>query len=999
MTNETNPAPRAYQGVMISSTFTDLEQHRQALIRAIKAQGLTDVAMENDSAKSDIDVLDSSLQMVRDSAAYVGVISRKYGQIPKDPGRNPANLSLTELEFDEAQRLKRPVLLLIMGDKHSVTEADVELDAEKRTKLAAFRERAKKMRPDSDVHRVYATFSSLEDFKDHLGPSVAGLKRHVDEQVGRSPEKDSPVAPPSAPSTIPMPTPPAFYAEPPYLGSHTFVGRRAELERLSDWALPTDPHPILLFEAIGGTGKSMLTWEWVTNQAPTVRADWAGRFWYSFYEKGAHLADFCRYALAYITGESLDTFKKMKTLELGERLRHHLQIRPWLFVLDGLERVLVAYHRIDAAQLADEEAGTSDAIGKRDPCSAIRPEDDDLLRILAACKPSKLLVTSRLLPRVLVNSSGQILPSVLHVPLHGLRPPDAEELFRACGVRGDSESIQGYLQKHCDCHPLVTGVLAGLVNDYMSDRGNFDAWQVDPQWGGRLEIADLNLVQKRNHILKAAIAALSPQSRELLSIVAMLSTAVDYSTLSAVLSDRLPTEIRGAITDLENRGLLQYEAQARRYDLHPVVRGVANGGLGSTETERYGQRVVDHFLQQAHNPYEQAETLEDLSAGLHVVRTLLRMGRFEEAYAAYQGDLSNALLFNLEAFAELLALLRPFFSEGWAKPSDRLNSRVQGQLANVAAMALRASGDLDEALAAYGTTVRIALGVESWQSVCTGLTNVSTLFYDRNRLAGMERFRALALDLAALLDNPQLLFKTRLDCYRTLAERGQQTQSEELWRDLNPMGRDWPRATYRPGEAEYKNALARFWQGTLREEDLTNAERLAREGNNRAVTRWLAAVRGEWLFDQGAWQLAADCFQDAVRMAHEVVQTSARSETLLALAKLHLGQIEDPFQEAERLAQARKPFHRRLAELWIAISNEERAKKHALSGYKWAWADGEPYVRRYELNKSRELLERLGVEIPNLPPYDPEKDEKLPWEDEVAAAIERLRAEKEHRKK
>jgi hypothetical protein len=38
-----------------------------------------------------------------------------------------------------------------------------------------------------------------------------------------------------------------------------------------------------LFDAIGGSGKSMLTWEWTTEHATQVRADWAGRFWYSFY--------------------------------------------------------------------------------------------------------------------------------------------------------------------------------------------------------------------------------------------------------------------------------------------------------------------------------------------------------------------------------------------------------------------------------------------------------------------------------------------------------------------------------------------------------------------------------------------------------------------------------------------------------------------------------------------------------------------------------------------
>ena len=55
-------------------------------------------------------------------------------------------------------------------------------------------------------------------------------------------------------------------------------------------------------------------------------------------------------------------------------------------------------------------------------------------------------------------------------------------------------------------------------------------------------------------------------------------------------------------------------------------------------------------------------------------------------------------------------------------------------------------------------------------------------------------------------------------------------------------------------------------------------------------------------------------------------------------------------------------------------------------------------MRRYELTQTTELLRQMNVPIPNLPPYDPAKDEKLPWEDEVRAAIEKLRAEKAARK-
>jgi hypothetical protein len=1029
---------------MISSTFTDLEQHRAALIDAIKGQGLAAVAMESDTAKPDVDIIDSSLRMVRDASAYIGVISRKYGQTPEDPNRNPDKLSITELEFNEAQRLGRPVLLFIMRPTHPLIEADVELDDGNRQKLNAFRERAKQMKPGSPVHRVYATFDSLEEFSKKAIHAAANLRRHLDA-----------VSTPAPTAADPIPAPPAFYAEPAYIGSHNFVGRQAQLDVLNDWAVPADPHPVLLFDAIGGSGKSMLTWEWTTKHATQVRADWAGRFWYSFYEHGGVMADFCRRALAYITREPLESFRKMKTPELGERLLHHLQVRPWLLVLDGLERVLVAYHRFDAAEVPDEAANQpTDQIAKRDPCAAIRPEDDDLLRALAAAAPSKLIVTSRLVPRVLLNPASQAIPGVLRVSLPGLRPVDAEALFRSCGVTGDSQAIQNYLKSQCDCHPLVTGVLAGLINDYLPDKGNFDAWAADPDGGGRLNLADLNLVQKRNHILKAALDALPETSRQLLSTLALLSEAVDYPTLSALnphlpekpakvdeprgpkslprwkrrsdadrkqaqqeyqvaiqrrkeyeqaVKARLqspefltaPRELANTVHDLQRRGLLQYDSHARRYDLHPVVRGIAAGGLRPEERDSYGQRVVGHFSQKAHSPYEQAETLEDVRDGLHVVRTLLKMGRCQQACDAYCGALARALLFNLEANAEILSLLRPFFPQSWATLPNAVDEIGGSYLANDAGLALQGTGERVEALAAYGAVLAGYLRSANWPSMHTVLTNVSQVLGAQNRPAQQDRCLLLGLSLATLVGDDETIFRIRLERFAQLAAIGQWEDAQAIWDLLGPMGRSWERAIYLPGNAEWIYALFHFWQGDLSEELLARAEQLAQTGKSRAIIRNLHSLRGQWNLERGEWALAAESLREAVSMARAVGQTDAPAETRLALAQFQFGQLADPRREAEQLASARWVSNRALADLWLAIGDREQAKKHALAAYKWAWADGEPYVQRYELNRARALLEKLGAEIPNLPPYDPAKDEKLPWEDEVASAIEKLRAEKE----
>ena len=295
-------APRRYLGVMVCSTFKDLKEHRAALMKAIEAQGFYPEAMEHDAARPDGTVVDSSLQKVRDAAAYIGVISHKYGQIPESADSNPDGFSLTELEFREARRLGRPILIFIMGDDHDVKPNAVERDPDKIRKLEAFRDEVKRESENSRLHRVYATFNSLGEFEVAAERSVAELRRFLDGQLKPAPSGRTD-------STDDIPRPPALYAEPRYIGSHAFVGRAAELATLSGWAAAAEPNPILLFEAIGGAGKSMLTWEWTVSHASAARADWAGTFWYSFYEKGAVMADFCRRALAYMTGRPLSQFR------------------------------------------------------------------------------------------------------------------------------------------------------------------------------------------------------------------------------------------------------------------------------------------------------------------------------------------------------------------------------------------------------------------------------------------------------------------------------------------------------------------------------------------------------------------------------------------------------------------------------------------------------------------------------------------------------------------
>jgi hypothetical protein len=455
------------------------------------------------------------------------------------------------------------------------------------------------------------------------------------------------------------------------------------------------------------------------------------------------------------------------------------------------------------------------------------------------------------------------------------------------------------------------------------------------------------------------------------------------------------------VQDLKQRGLLQYDEHTLRYDLHPVVRGVASGGMRAEDKNIHGQRVVDYFSSVPHNPYEQAKTLEDVEPGLHVVRTLLKLNRFQEAVNAYGGDLANALSFNLESLAETLALLRPFFPDGWEKLPETVGKTDAVYLATDAAIALAKSGNTNLALAACEGALRVDLEQKNWRGVQARITNISNSLSDQNARAKTDNIRNLVAELAVATNDNDYLFVTRLLLFANQAQLGQWEAAEKTWGVLDAMERPQNRNVHRPGDAECCFAQVRFWQGALREEDLDVARELAEKGENRGAIRSLHCLRGEWHLERGEWDLAATSFAEAVRMARERRLQDMGSESGLVLAKIYQGQL-DPAQarrEAERLAGLRKPADRELALLWRKIGDLEQAKQYALAAYQWAWADGEPYVNRYELDKSKELLCELGVPIPELPPYDPAKHAPFPWEADVRAGIAELNAAKAAREK
>lgn len=997
---------------------------------------------------------DTIRQQLEAAKAILGVIGPGWGEarFPPGSGKQTGRLRLDDAEDWVRQELCTAIrrwrgqavsfiVLTVDGAQLPETGWECELDHLSEVQQAPLRNQSDF---EADFDRLCAALeASVPSLREALGKAQAATGT-------------DPVKPEAATAHETLPLPPARYAVPAYIGSHDFIGRDAELALLKDWSAAEDGHPLMLFDAIGGSGKSMLTWHWFEQQAP-ARREWAGRFWYSFYEPGAGMADCCRHALAYITRRPVSDFQKKSARELTRELVARLRERPWLLVLDGLERVLVAYHRSDAATIADEALDTpTDQIAERNPCTAAQPDDDELLRQLSGVGPSKVLVSSRLMPQTLLNLANQPIPGVRREPLRGLRPEDAVRLLQRCGVRGDAAAMQGFVQAHCDGHPLVVGALAGLIVAPWPAAGDFDAWVSHPAGGNALDLGTLNLVQKRNHILRAAIAVVPEKGRELLSTLALVHGGLDRVAIEALNPHRpeepaevpepekpedvwdwkyqnaqqkaerhelypqqqaeraaylkahatwqassalkaAPAELAATLVDLQRRGLLQMgESQEPRFDLHPVVRGIVSAGLAGDATERLGQRVVDHFSRQAHDPYEQAQTLQELEGGFHLVRTLLRMGRFQQAAEAWRGDLSRAALFNILAWQEMLALLKPFFPDGWLKLPQGVDESGASYLMNDAAAALKETGLREQAIQVCGARLRLDAARRDTSDLRVGLGNLAKALRADNRLAEGRSCLALALRVAEASDDKQGLFRARLDVFVDATLVGDWPRAEALWASLDGMGRNWRRAAYRPGEAEHWLAANFWWQGRSPAEPLAAAVRLARSANVRNTLRGALELHGEWRLAEDDAAAAMAAFDESAGLARASGLPNLHTECWLALARQQAGQLDDARAEAERL-QAAGVNGYALAKLWQAAGNLVQAGAQALATYRWAWADGEPYVRRFALDRARQLLAELGEPVPQLPPYDPASFRRFDWQDEVEAAIAEIETEKAKR--
>ena len=534
------------------------------------------------------------------------------------------------------------------------------------------------------------------------------------------------------------------------------VGRQIELNLLTDWVttnklVPADTR-IFNLVAIGGMGKSALTWKWFNDIAPNELPKLAGRMWWSFYESDAHWENFIIRALAYVSGQSEKAVREMKSPDREDQLWQILDQQPFLLVLDGLERILLAYARMDAAQMLDDDLDQETAheermfagipeniretyLQKHRLRQCVDANAGRFLRRLASIDASRILVSTRLYPAELQTNTAQPWRACFPVFLSGLSDDDAINLWREFGVTGSRDQLLKIFNAFGN-YPLLIRALAGEIAEYKPAPGNFDQWIAE---NSEFNPGDLDLKNAKTHVLEYALRGLPDEHRKILHTIAAFRMPATWDTLRALLveKERGPQATSTSVskskpkgkrtkaqapklcltdhaldlilTELEDRGLVGWDKESNRYDLHPIVRGVVWQALDGQSRKGIYADLHTYFDAVPRPPdYLEVESLEDLTPAIELYQSLIGLERYQDALNLFRDHLSNATLYRLSASRQRAELLERLFPDGIENLPRLQTARDQSSTLNSLALAYQVRGEPGRAVPLFRRAVEIA---------------------------------------------------------------------------------------------------------------------------------------------------------------------------------------------------------------------------------------------------------------------------------------------------
>lgn len=957
----TQPIIRA----MISSTTLDLPEHRQEVRDACLRQDFFPVMMEH-LPSDPTDGLEKSLQLVERSDIYILIIGARYGCIP--PGMET---SITEAEYNNAINKEIPIFVFIASDNHPFARGDVET-GRGAEKLRLFQQKLE------EKHTV-TYFCSAEE----LGKlTVDSISKHRLTKTQRFH------------AVVDTPSPPTPYVAHPYvlLDSEEVIGRQNELGFLTAWANGAAPSlssiRVLSVVAIGGMGKSALTWKWFSDIAPHEMNPLTGSLWWSFYESDASFENFVTRSLAYVRNISRNEALIIPAAEREEQLLDILDKQPFLLCLDGLERIMIAYAKPDAASMSeenlDEEAEnfiralptvpeySVESLGNRKRLRRTTdPRAGAFLRKLSRIQASRILISTRLYPAELQGTTGLELPGCKALFLDGLTNQDAITLWNALGVTGNTNSLLKLFNSFGN-YPLLVRILAGEIAHFRPSPGNLDKWnEAHPDF----DPFSLPLIQRKNHVLKSALLSLPPEPRQVLITLAAFRMPVSYDSLAELHTGEgntlpRPSQLHSALSELEERGLIGWNRNANRYDLHPVVRGVVWHGLNDVGRELVHEKVHAHLCSLSKITAPSISSMDDLSPAIELYFTLIALGRHNEAYIHYKENLDDILLLRMNRFLLASQLLEALL------PSPSATHSTLSAKDNLYAMA-----NLSYCYSYIGlpqkaesiTSKHIHSAIPSRIEKAVLLNNHAANLIELGRLKEAEEILTICEDI-----HEHILYRAQLGHIASL--RGDTDTANELLQ-YESIIRSTPSLPKEPSDLA---PLGLLFDHKLRIGAVDAASALAQRAINIAANTDMAQIQIDALEMAGLSMSAKELLDDAIdhlsaalSLARKIGSASEIGLTI-DIAQIHfkanrtekarelLADLWDPLQRGPL------PLHHAracnlLAKIEHSASNTNSALDAARTAYQLAWNGGPPYSFSEELDHAKAIIEHCGNDSsPNL---------------------------------
>jgi hypothetical protein len=328
--------------IFICSTVKDLGDLRDELYRSLKELGHTPWFSEKDDFPTNRhqDSMTNCIRVAEDCDLFV-VLLDKHAGLPYtrregSPYPDLFDLTISEAEYRCARKKGKPVCIFIRkrAEHESAIYRQIK-DKKPREPIKWYSEPA-----------VYKSYDRLMHEKPHIPwrytfDSIREIMGPLNTIIGEVQAISS--------VSFSLPIPPQPYFAHPYPLQKNFTGK---------W-LTKGRHPMLALNAIGGMGKTALSWYWMQEDVIKGGLLPHGIIWWSFYDKESSFENFLKHAISYVTGGRIAPDGLQSTKEKMSVLQGILYNNEYLLVLDGVERVLRAYYNLGSPYQGDESIAPS----------------------------------------------------------------------------------------------------------------------------------------------------------------------------------------------------------------------------------------------------------------------------------------------------------------------------------------------------------------------------------------------------------------------------------------------------------------------------------------------------------------------------------------------------------------------------------------------------------------------------------------------------------------